>query len=181
MLPLLKQLRTQQKASNGGRVVIGVITNSDNRTADILTSLGVKVHPLHYGQQPDSISQAGEYDIDFTVLSYDVGVEKPDPRIFKGAEEMLADSLGAEKQLFKAEEWSKVYVGDEFDKDVVGANGAGWCAVLVDRESAGKRKEVEWLDEQQQPGSIFDVFERVKAVGVGSFAKLGEWLPSSKA
>lgn len=157
---------------------MGVITNSDNRTADILTSLGVRVNPLHYGEKPSALtSQKGDFDIDFTVLSYDVGAEKPDKRIFTAAEEMLGGLLEAEQQSIDLDQWSKVYVGDEYDKDVVGATDAGWRAILVDRETAGRGKDVEWLDDDQ-PVSLFDILARVKAVGFSSLAKLAEWVPS---
>jgi hypothetical protein len=195
-VPLLKQFRTQQQEAR--RVIIGVITNSDNRTASILTSLGVRVSPLHYGEERLEQSLAdsrNEFDVDFTVLSYDVGAEKPDGRIFAAAEEMLGtllrreDSVGSSSSDASAEAWSKVYVGDEYEKDVVGATRAGWKAVLVEREDAGagreEREGVEWLGGKRpaaanKPSSIFDVFARTDAVGVGSLKELGEWLPSSR-
>ena len=114
VVPLLKQLRSQKAR----RVVIGVITNSDNRTADILTSLGVRINPLHYGDQPSpsqtSQTAEGQFDIDFTVLSYDVGFEKPDKRIFAAADEMLASMLQQQQREVNPNEWRKVYVGDEY-------------------------------------------------------------------
>lgn len=176
VLPLLNQLRSSQPLP--GRTVIGVITNSDNRTADILTSLGVRVNPLHYGGNPSNQSTSSQFDIDFTVLSYDVGFEKPDARIFAAAEETLASMLDAEKQRFDADEWSKVYVGDEYAKDVVGASQAGWRAILVDRETAGKQEGVEWLHEERAPGSVADASggRDAKALGFGSLKQVGEWL-----
>jgi FMN phosphatase YigB (HAD superfamily) len=202
VVPLLKQLRTQQRAR---RVVIGIITNSDNRTASILTSLGVRVSPLHYcTERPEqSLGQGGKnsegFDVDFTVLSYDVGAEKPDGRIFGAAEDMLgsllrredASSSSSSPDDASAEAWSKVYVGDEYEKDVVGATRAGWKAVLVEREDAAgsgreQREGVEWLGGKRpaaainQPSSIFDMFARTDAVGVRSLKELGEWLPSSR-
>lgn len=160
-----------------------MITNSDDRTADILTSLGVRVNPLHYGDKPQpthrNADSESQYDIDFTVLSYDVGVEKPDSRIFAAAEETLQSLLHAGKQRFEADEWSKVYVGDEHAKDVVGATQAGWRAVLVDRETPGKQEGVEWLHEDRVQGGGSAVLERpdAKAVGFSSLSQLGEWLP----
>lgn len=184
-------------------MVIGVITNSDNRTASILTSLGVRVGPLHYGEEErpeQSLGDgSGDFDVDFTVLSYDVGAEKPDGKIFEAAEEMLrillrredAAGLPASDADASAEAWSKVYVGDEYEKDVVGATRAGWKAVLVEREDAagagrGDREGVEWLGGKRpaaaatKPLSIFDVFSRTNAVGVGGLKELGEWIPSPR-
>lgn len=198
VVPLLKQLRSQKAR----RVVIGLITNSDNRTASILTSLGVRVSPLHYGEERPEQSSLGDssekdFDVDFTVLSYDVGAEKPDGRMFEAAEEVLGTLLRREEAAgspadadASAEAWSKVYVGDEYEKDVVGATRAGWKAVLVEREDAegggrGEREGLEWLDGKRpaaatKRSSIFDVFARTDAVGVGSLKELGQWLPSSR-
>lgn len=142
--------------------------------------MGVRVNPLHYGDKPSRVSAAqsadAQFDIDFTVLSYDVGFEKPDKRIFAAAEEMLGSLLDADEQKVEAGEWSKVYVGDEFEKDVVGATQAGWYAVLVDRETAGQQQGVEWLHEKQH-ASIFDVLARTKAVGFSSLEQVAEWMP----
>lgn len=160
--------------------MIGVITNSDNRTADILTSMGVRVNPLHYGDQPKpsppAQNEQEQFDVDFTVLSYDVGFEKPDRRIFTAAEEMLASLLAADKQAIDSSEWRKIYVGDEYAKDVVGATQAGWKAVLIDREVGGQQEDVVWLHEDQ-PASVFDVLARTNAVGLSSLGQLGEWMP----
>lgn len=199
-MPLLQKLRNlhnhhDQTQHQTPRVIIGLITNSDNRTASILTSLGVRVSPLHYGEErpEQSLGSEADFDIDFTVLSYDVGAEKPNGRIFAAAEEMLGTVLrreevaGSRPSETSADAWSRVYVGDEFEKDVVGATEAGWKAVLVEREGDGKREGLEWLGGKQSAGadagresSIFDVFARTDAVGVGSLKELAEWLPSSK-
>ncbi|KAM0703642.1 hypothetical protein Q7P35_009581 [Cladosporium inversicolor] len=183
VLPLLKQLKSpnhQAQQHHHPRVVIGIITNSDNRTADILTSLGVHVNPLHYGDQPSHSSAtqtaAGNFDIDFTVLSYDVGFEKPSRAIFAAADETLASLLSADHQKVNPDEWRKVYVGDEYEKDIVGATQAGWKAVLVDRERAGDCDGVEWLH-GDEPADVLAVLERTKAVGFSSLGQLGEWLP----
>jgi FMN phosphatase YigB (HAD superfamily) len=179
VLPLLKQLRARHQQPESGRVVIGIITNSDNRTADILTSMGVRVNPLHHGDQPkpEPPTSQKQFDIDFTVLSYDVGYEKPDTRIFTAAEEMLASLLATDgQQQVDASEWRKVYVGDEYAKDVVGATEAGWKAVLIDREVDGQNEDVVWLHEDQ-PASLWDVLARTTAVGFSSLGQLGEWLP----
>ena len=176
--------------------------------------------PLHYGEErpeqslggtdntnniSNSSSSSGDFDIDFTVLSYDVGAEKPDGRIFAAALEMLGTLLRREKFAgssasasssssssssdVDAEQWSKVYVGDEYEKDVIGATRAGWKAVLVEREGIeggrGEREGVEWLGGKRSAAAaespwIFDVFANTDAVGVGSLKELGEWLPSAR-
>ena len=118
------------------RIVVGLITNSDPRVPDVLSSLGLSISPLRYGHaEPAKTGQ--QYDIDFSVMSYDVGKEKPNARIFRAAEEMLDPALKARGDAFTARDlsaWEKVYVGDEYDKDVVGARKAGWHSILISEE-----------------------------------------------
>jgi hypothetical protein len=144
--------------------------------------MGVRVNPLHYGHSPTpsqtSQTTDGDFDIDFTVLSYDVGFEKPDKRIFAAADEMLASMLQQQQREVNPDEWRKVYVGDEYGKDIVGATQAGWKAVLIDRETAGECEGVEWLH-GDEPASVLAVLDRTKAVGFSSLKQLGEWLPRS--
>jgi len=58
---------------------------------------------------------------DVMICSFDIGVPKPDPRIF----EFALDLLGVRAQ-------EAVMVGDSLEADVKGALGAGMRAVLVD-------------------------------------------------
>jgi FMN phosphatase YigB (HAD superfamily) len=76
-------------------------------------------------------------------MSYDVGFAKPDRRIFDAAENM-ADQLAAAQDAAshgRAVPWVKVYVGDEYENDVVGAQGAGWNPVFVGTEEGLSGKE----------------------------------------
>lgn len=174
-MPILQQLRGTQPRADGSRVVVGVVTNSDHRVPGILTSLGLRVGPLRYGEDASRTSSTGEaHDVDFVVMSYDVGCEKPDTRMFRAAEELLMKLPAAEGTELSA--WERIYVGDEYAKDVVGATGAGWKAVLVGREAAIKHEGVVSL-EGEEPGSLLAVLEKAKAVGVASIAGLTKWLP----
>nr|OQO24984.1 hypothetical protein B0A51_05759 [Rachicladosporium sp. CCFEE 5018]OQO26325.1 hypothetical protein B0A51_05176 [Rachicladosporium sp. CCFEE 5018]OQO26805.1 hypothetical protein B0A51_04388 [Rachicladosporium sp. CCFEE 5018] len=179
VLPLLRKLREDGRESSG-KVVVGVITNSDDRTPDILKSLGLKVHPMRFGQTNAAVPAGlGDFDIDFTVMSYDVGHEKPDGRCFEAAEELLRMTMqgsSAPGESFDLDTWHKIYVGDEYGKDVQGALGAGWHAVLIHREAESIPKDVKWMDDVP-PGSLIDVFAEVGAVGFSSLANLTEWLP----
>ncbi len=83
---------------------IGVITNADKNVADLIEKLG-----------------AGPF-LDILVTSGDVGVEKPDPQIFLAA---------LEKAGVKNHE--AVYIGDQYQSDVLGAAGVGMKALLLDR------------------------------------------------
>ncbi|RSM02046.1 hypothetical protein CEP52_008169 [Fusarium oligoseptatum] len=135
-------IRNQRRLRHGTKpIVIGVVTNSDDRVPSILSSLGLEVSPLRYGTEVDPKEVKGqEYDIDFHCMSYDVGVEKPDKLIFNAAELMLAEIIAMRNGKSPAEaradteSWRKVHVGDEHAKDVVGAANAGWKSVLLDGE-----------------------------------------------
>ncbi|KAJ4257834.1 hypothetical protein NW757_003461 [Fusarium falciforme] len=141
LVSALKALRRKKSQLHFDKVVIGVVTNSDDRIPSILSSLGLDVSPLRYGTEVDPKEIAGqEYDIDFHCMSYDVGVEKPDKLIFNAAELMLAEIIAMRNGKSPAEaradteSWRKVHVGDEYAKDVVGAANAGWKSVLLDGE-----------------------------------------------
>ena len=161
-------------------VVVGVITNSDDRVPDVLSSLGIRMSPLRYASQPaqKEVSEQ-QWDVDFTVMSYDVGHEKPDKRIFRAAEELLSvvlqsrpDASGA----VKPESWDKIYVGDEYDKDAVAARSAGWYGVLIGNESVSSDVTVRWL-EQEPRGNMLDVLKSSKpVVGFSSLERYAEWL-----
>ncbi|WPH02759.1 putative HAD superfamily protein [Acrodontium crateriforme] len=170
---LIRQLpRTSHDAS--GRIVVGIITNSDDRVPDVLNALGLRVNPTRYGKSLTEENTSKTYDIDFSVMSYDVGHAKPDMRIFAAAEEMLSSSHHGRETDFSS--WDKVYVGDEFKNDVLGALEAGWNAVLIDRETPGKNRDVTWLD-GGEPGDLLTMFGTSKAVGFSSLANLAKWLP----
>jgi putative hydrolase of the HAD superfamily len=81
----------------------GVISNSNGAIRAILDGLGLTRH------------------LDFVLDSSEVGVEKPDPRIFR---------LALERAGVPAAE--AVYVGDLYSVDVLGARAAGLGAVLLD-------------------------------------------------
>ncbi len=84
-------------------LVAGVISNSNGSVRSILEAGGLAAH------------------LDFVIDSAVVGVEKPDPRIFRIA---LAEASVAPEEA--------VYVGDLYSVDVLGARGVGMEAVLLD-------------------------------------------------
>lgn len=101
-----KMLPSTPKVLNGLRaqgVTLGVISNADGRIGAILEKCGIAKL------------------FDTVIDSHDVGVEKPDPRIF-----MLAlERLGIRPD-------QALYVGDIYGIDVVGAERAGLAAALLD-------------------------------------------------
>ncbi|KAF2097556.1 haloacid dehalogenase [Rhizodiscina lignyota] len=121
------------------KTVVGIITNSDDRIPDILSSFGLNIGHRRVGARQGEIAKADiAEDVSFVVISYDAGFEKPDPRIFGAAVGMLEECLAAEAardgSVASSDGFEKLYVGDEVLKDAVGASKAGWDAILLDRE-----------------------------------------------
>ncbi len=61
--------------------------------------------------------------LDFYVTSHEIGVDKPQPQIFQAA---------LQKAKVKPEEG--IYVGDQYDLDIVGARSVGMKGILIDRK-----------------------------------------------
>ena len=157
LLHTLKQRQQQQQGQNHHpQVIVGVITNSDDRVPNILSSIGLRVSPLRFGSSVDLAQVATQlYDIDLHCMSYDVGSSKPDRKIFDAAEDMANQLLAAQVPhesrspgLDQAPPtpWLKIYVGDEYEKDVVGARRAGWNPVFVGAETdvPGQENVLDW-------------------------------------
>jgi putative hydrolase of the HAD superfamily len=81
---------------------LGVVSNSEGKVAEALEAARLRDY------------------FDVVVDSGLIGIEKPDPRIFEAA----LDVLGLEPE-------EALYVGDLYDIDIVGARAAGIEAVLL--------------------------------------------------
>jgi putative hydrolase of the HAD superfamily len=81
---------------------VAVISNADGRVRSLLEAAGLTPH------------------LEFTVDSAEVGIEKPDPRIFHAATDRLNLPPSA-----------CAYVGDIYEIDVLGAERAGLEPVLI--------------------------------------------------
>ena len=93
---------------------IACISNADGRVRSLLEAAGLLSH------------------LEFVVDSAEVGLEKPDPRIFHAATEKLALDPSA-----------CAYVGDIYEIDVAGAAGAGLTPILIgDGPAAGPVERV---------------------------------------
>ncbi|KAL2255227.1 hypothetical protein VTK26DRAFT_3834 [Humicola hyalothermophila] len=160
--PLLRSLRAHPY-----RFIVGVITNSDDRVPGVLSSLGLRVSPLRIRERAEAIPTAysadgkRRYDIDFHCMSYDVGFAKPDRRIFDAAK-AAAEKLVAGQESEGASEgpWTKIYVGDDFDKDVKGARDAGWNAVFVGSDTEIRDPAAKLMEKlgEAESASLEDLF-----------------------
>lgn len=128
----LRQIRDISKRDPASpKLIVGVITNSDDRVPSVLSSLGLKVNPRRHGTPAQSLkfSEDEEDDVDFVIMSYDVGFEKPSRKIFDAARQVVYSGWGPKKQGDRY-----IHVGDDLEKDFRGAEQAGWDRVLLDRE-----------------------------------------------
>ena len=115
--------------------IIGVITNSDDRVPSVLSSLGLEVGRRRYGLAGEALDPRSnmEDDVDFVVMSYDVGYEKPSRDIFDAAKQLVRSNWGSLNQ-----EDRFIHIGDDLKKDFEGAERAGWESVLLDRDGIHK-------------------------------------------
>lgn len=122
-------------------LTVGVITNSDDRVPSVLSSLGLGVghrrHGMSLKTQPPDLNHE---DINFVTMSYDVGFEKPDSRIFDAAREL--GSIGKDRILDPSE---CIHVGDNVKKDFEAAQEAGWKAILVTPNPDPAKLQIESL------------------------------------
>jgi FMN phosphatase YigB (HAD superfamily) len=118
------QSQPSAAAANNNKLFVGVISNSDARMVPVLSSLGIRV-----GAPTDTSH------LQFVGLSQDLGVAKPDRRIFDLAEKLVRDDLLPPDQATDA--ITKIHIGDSLTKDVRGANRAGWHTVFLDRLADG--------------------------------------------
>ncbi|CAI6340118.1 unnamed protein product [Periconia digitata] len=187
VLPLFRMLKDHASKDRSAsswkwdKTVVGIITNSDDRVPSVLESFGLNIGPRRVGscvQRPAKATTDDDDDISFVVLSYDVGHEKPDRRIFEAAEQILSQTLseqGADANIGNIDEYEKLYVGDSLEKDYLGAKAAGWNAVLLRRGREGqeskfvKKVDMAELTDGEQAGQIVGVCT--------SLAALTSWVP----
>ncbi|KAJ5372421.1 hypothetical protein N7517_004427 [Penicillium concentricum] len=160
VLPFFRRLRKLKSAHKWSfdRIVVGVVSNSDDRVPAVLKSLGLTVGDMRADQDKSSMDlpgfegrsitkdDAGEYDkdhedhnmdldIDMVITSYEAGQEKPHRLIFDVARRQSLKV--ARPWLTSKTKFRSVHVGDDFKKDYQGARDAGWESYLLPRDSIG--------------------------------------------
>ncbi|HAV10797.1 MAG TPA: hypothetical protein DCX22_04200 [Dehalococcoidia bacterium] len=89
---------------NDRKVQIGLISNVGKEMEDTYRKLGIQSY------------------LTFTVTSFEVGCDKPDPKIFR---------IAIEKSKVKPEEM--LYIGDQYEQDILGARNVNIQGILIDR------------------------------------------------
>ena len=145
---------TQDTGKGFDWVVVGILSNTDDRVSAILSSLGLSVGTAWANNGEllaptgKRIEKDGHYDLDFVVTSYEAGNEKPHKGIFEVAEKRAKEHLLATKSdsghprpSLEKTAWSYVHVGDDYEQDYLGAIDAGWNCYLLPRDGIGHAPE----------------------------------------
>ncbi|KAL4895518.1 hypothetical protein BDV59DRAFT_156146 [Aspergillus ambiguus] len=165
--PFLKRVRCA-KTHEGPlgpfeRVLVGVISNSDDRVPAVLESLGLRVGSCRadedisslklpgFEERVETASRAdclGDYDnavcdIDLVITSYEAGEEKPNSHIFDVArrQSIRLATQGKGLNADAAGSWTCIHVGDDYDKDYQAATNAGWSAYFLPRNGEGSSRD----------------------------------------
>jgi FMN phosphatase YigB (HAD superfamily) len=162
-----------------GRLVVGIITNSDDRVPSILQSFhphNIRIGSKRAGASSQVATQPSRWvDIDFVVQSYDVGHEKPDRRIFDAATSLLSETLANEGKGVSADDFEKLYIGDDLENDYLGARAAGWDAVLIDRKGVTDKTErynFDWVVLKNKEGREREVLMAKSLLDIGHWQQL---------
>jgi FMN phosphatase YigB (HAD superfamily) len=156
VLPFFHRMRKLKTAGKWSfdRIIVGVISNTDDRVPAVLKSLGLEVGDVRADQDRSSMELPGfehshnanktacktmvelseqnlNIDIDMVITSYEAGEEKPHRLIFDVAKRQalqLSCPWRTAETRFNA-----LHVGDDPEKDYHAATAAGWQAYLIPR------------------------------------------------
>ena len=84
------------------------------------------------------------------IVSGDLGINKPDARIFDAMQEKL--QLDAE---------FLYYIGDSFENDIVGANNAGWKSIWINRYNKEYPPGIEIYKKVQNNYELFEIIKEI--------------------
>jgi FMN phosphatase YigB (HAD superfamily) len=158
VLPFYQDLRDHKQRATAGLkkrwewddIIVGIISNSDDRICGVLSDFGIRIAPRFVGTSSNEHERIkSSEDVNFMALSFNVGHSKPDSAIFNAAKsfansltkEQCRDTTSSKKtepdsdQETPEQPYDNVYchVGDELEADVRLEANAGWNTVLLDR------------------------------------------------
>lgn len=156
VLPFFTHMRELRRAParKFDRIILGVVSNSDDRVPAVLKALGLRVGDMRADQDLSSMELPGfehrgrskgscppgqsPVDVDLVITSYEAGEGKPGRLIFDVAKRQarLLSSMpppahGATPEMDETDNWVCVHVGDEYEKDYRAAINAGWQSYLI--------------------------------------------------
>lgn len=143
-----KELQERKKAGSlrdgdVRNVIVGVVSNSDDRVSPILNSLGLSVgnawadsgELLPRASSAIPTGEAQLNDVDFIVTSYEAGEEKPHRHIFDVAKTRAKEHLLVTDPSSQVDGgWRRIHIGDDHGDDYQGAINAGWESFLLLRD-----------------------------------------------
>jgi hypothetical protein len=142
----------------------------------ILESFDIRIDPKRVGTSSQSSTLPSRWhDIDFVVQSYDVGYEKPDRRVFDAAMALLSEKLVDEGKGESADDFEKLYLGDDLENDYLGARAAGWDAALIDRKSLvnkSNRYDFDRVTMKDKDGNEREVLSAKSLLNVGLWQQM---------
>lgn len=124
------------KKMRQGDLKIGLVSNFDNRLHDIVPALGLRGF------------------VDFIVTSEDAKSSKPQEKIF--------DYAARKSELDDLHPSQILHVGDDMDKDYIGARQVCWNALLVDRWEAG----YSLVEEEDVITNLTQIFDKYVTLSV---------------
>ncbi|PYI12314.1 putative haloacid dehalogenase-like hydrolase [Aspergillus sclerotiicarbonarius CBS 121057] len=177
----MRELRSAAtRQSRFDRVLLGVVSNSDDRVPAVLKALGLRVGDMRADQDLSSMElpgfeqrggvavndgqcQSEDVDVDLVITSYEAGEGKPHRLIFDVAKRQArllardqAHTHGSiPAGVDETDDWVCVHVGDEYEKDYRAAINAGWKSYLIPRGNA-QEYPAETID------SLLDLIEELK-------------------
>ncbi|KAK9380513.1 HAD-like domain-containing protein [Kockiozyma suomiensis] len=177
ILPFLDDLKDASKEGT----TVGIISNSDTRSRTVLRALGVLAldDGKQYAAEGDRRGVNGHSWIKRfrdVVLSCEIGVDKPDPRIFEAALVQILDKnftppthnenvTEDDALVVAARNVRYWHVGDDYDKDIfpitTHASLYGWGAIYINRDSTSPVK-------LKDSGRVIEVADLRNLVGIWS-------------
>lgn len=160
VLPFFARMRELRSSPTRhfDRILLGVVSNSDDRVPAVLKALGLRVGDMRADQDLSSMELPGFeqrcgssvnesrpsaqplVDLDLVITSYEAGKGKPHRLIFDVAKRQARllpgnhpRGQGLTPEVDETDDWVCVHVGDEFAKDYRAAVDAGWKSYLIPR------------------------------------------------
>lgn len=162
---LIWALKKQKQTTDADfKPIIGILSNFDPRVRNILKSFGFAIGDVRPAEVALPRPSADD-DIDFVLISYDLGIHKPDAAIFEAAANLATQLLPRES---RTEPLLKIHVGDSLENDAKAALQAGWHAVLIDRD--GKK-------DQESPKRGLEYARDLPPPAIHTLSSLKPWNP----
>lgn len=159
VLPFFARMRELRNSPTRDldRILLGVVSNSDDRVPAVLKALGLRVGDMRADQDLSSMELPGFeqrggsnnqshpssqplVDLDLVITSYEAGEAKPNRLIFDVAKRQArllpgnrAHAQDITPDVGQTDDWVCVHVGDEYTKDYRAAVDAGWKSYLIPR------------------------------------------------